>query len=513
MKSWKLWGAFIICILLAAAGVFAAYRWWLAEPAPAPTEGRLVTITRDRLVTTIPAAGCVASVVEHTLSCGIAGQVREVRVSEGDRVQAGDALLTLDDGDLALAVERAQAILDQSRAQLAQVQAGPSQAELQAAQAALQAAQAARRQVEKRSLVADLAAAQAAVSSAQARLRTLREGPTEGEVAMARLALDQARNSLYGAQASRDAVVGSASASGAQKEQAEAQVLNAEVAVRMAELALQQLVEPTDPADIAAAEAQLADAQAALAQLQAQDPEGEAAQVAAQLASAQATLERLQDTPTKEAVAMAEAQVRQAQTALEQARRQQARATLTAPRAGTILSIQAHAGQWVGATTPAIVLAEDAPARIEALVHQEHIAQIQIGQAATVRLEALPDDILEGTVTTVEPQATLLNGVVGYGVTIDVGAIEPPIRPGMVAEVAITTEQADDAILAPRGALRFRDGQWRVHTRQGRRLVEVPVTVGRAAGRYMEIVSGLDEGQEVLIHTVPLAAAQMGGAQ
>lgn len=116
-----------------------------------------------------------------------------------------------------MTLKQAQAALNVSEVSLARAKKGPSEEEI--------------------------AAAEAAIAAARASLADLVRGPDQLDKDLAELQLDQARNTLYGAQGSRDALGGNPMAGGGQRDTAEAQVLNAEVGVRMAEINLAKLDE------------------------------------------------------------------------------------------------------------------------------------------------------------------------------------------------------------------------------------------------------------------------------
>ncbi|HID86843.1 MAG TPA: biotin/lipoyl-binding protein, partial [Anaerolineae bacterium] len=205
----------------------------------------------------VTAKGVIVPEVWAQLSFKTSGTLQKVAVREGETVKARQLLAQLEVMDLEMAVRQAEENLALNQALLAQAKAAPRPEEIAAAEAALAAAKAGLKQ------------AQGALDSAQANLDKLLEGPTEAQLAaaeaalkaaedtyqrllarpdpeeieQARLSLDQARNSLWAAQAERDSICGAASkgvASQAQCDSAKAQVLNAEVSVRLAEIAYQQ---------------------------------------------------------------------------------------------------------------------------------------------------------------------------------------------------------------------------------------------------------------------------------
>jgi len=283
-----------------------------------------------------------------TLSSPLNGTITWV-AEPGSVIQQGDVLYRVDDqpvvalyGDLPAyrrlgllapspQVLAAQANLAAAKANLEALTSPPSEQQLQAARANLDSAKQALQELlalpdpdAAQIAKVNLTAAEMNHQAAQAQLNVLLEGPDPDAVEQASLNLDQAQNSLWNIQLQRDAINGNPGTPGYVKKQMEAQVANAEIAVRQAEIAYQQAQEGATDEAIAAARASVAavGAQLASAQLQYnQAQEGASpAQIAsaqAQVAQAQAVLDALLAGPGPDQVAAAEAQVAQAQAALD----------------------------------------------------------------------------------------------------------------------------------------------------------------------------------------------------
>lgn len=507
MKNWRFWLAYGILALVAALGIAAAYLWWLADPAEAPQRAELARVERATLTTRLMAIGEVAAPDEMPLTFAVAGRIREVAVAEAASVRAGDVIARLETADLELAVQQAEQGLAAANARLALAQRGPTQADLAAAQAAGDAAQARLEQAQASSVQADIQAAEARLTSARATLALLQSGPTATDLERAQLKVVQARNSLWSAQATRDATQGSKSASDAQKDAAEAAVKNAEVAVQLAELELKQLSEPPDAAAVRAAQANVASATAALQNLQANDTTAELAEATASVARARAELERLQALPHADEIAIAQVGVEQARLALAQAQRGLEQATLRAPAEGVILKLSASVGLLVSPAAPIAMLAEPAQPEVIAQVHELHIGQIAVGQPVHITLDAYPGQTFVGTVAEVAPTASMAGASVSYAVKIALSpeaAAPAIIRPGMLARLEVTLATAPDALWVPRGALHVRGGEWFVRVQRGGRATEQAVSLGLRDGRRVQVLDGLQEGEQVLLNTLPV---------
>lgn len=377
----------LAALLIVAAAVYVASQRLLvqpiAEPAPVSLSGASAAEGEMRC------RGRVVPVRWLSLTFGTSGRVARIAVQEGSTVKKGDLLAELEGEESELELKAAEQRLAAARARLAEAQAKP--------------------------LPEELRAAEARVASARARLDALRAGPTAAELEEASLRLQQARNRLWGAQLARDAIGGSG-ASGAAYEQARASVAQAEIEVRLSELALEELKAGPSPAEIAAAEAALA--------------------------QEQATLARLKAGPSPEELASLQAAVAEAEIALEQLREARARAAearrLYAPFDGTITSIAIREGQAVNPSQEAMVLADLSELQVETIDFSElYVSRVRAEMPVEVVFPGSGVPILQGRLSYVSPQATVSpGGEATYRAVITLERQEPALRWGMSAQIS-----------------------------------------------------------------------------
>ncbi|MBN1304518.1 MAG: efflux RND transporter periplasmic adaptor subunit [Anaerolineales bacterium] len=134
---------------------------------------------------------------------------------------------------------------------------------------------------------------------------------------------------------------------------------------------------------------------------------------------------------------LAEARVAEAQAVLASAQASLAQATMQAPFDGTIVSIEVQPGEMVQPGQVVILLANLENLQIETTDLSElNIAQVRVGQDATVYIEAL-DQEFPGSVTQIAPRATEKSGDLVFMVTITLDKTLPDLRWGMSTEVNI----------------------------------------------------------------------------
>jgi multidrug resistance efflux pump len=156
----------------------------------------------------------------------------------------------------------------------------------------------------------------------------------------------------------------------------------------------------------------------------------------AQAAVAQADVAILQ---AQAGLSQAEAAVLQAQTAVDAAQATLDRALLTAPFAGTVAAIAVEAGEVLAPGVPVVTLADFSAWQVETTDLSElDVVHVAVGDTVRVRIDALPDQTLSGTVTEISAVSRLNRGDVTYTVTIELnGADRLPLRWGMTVFVDI----------------------------------------------------------------------------
>lgn len=275
----------------------------------------------------------------------------------------------------------------------------------------------------------------------------------------------------------------------------------AEARVATAQANLDALLNP-NPDRVAAARAALAQAEADLARLLGEQRQGALAAQQANLAAAEANLARLTADPRATDLARAQARVAQAKAQLDLAQIRLDDTILRAPFTGAVARINVAPGEQVG-QSPVLTLIDISRFNVTVTVDEVDVARVAPGQEVEVLIEALGPPPLIGRVQRISPQATNERNVTAYEVELEVTPGERPVRSGMTASATIITAKRENALSVPVQAIREENGVTVVDvivTNDGRTtLVAQPVEVGIRAGDRIEIVSGLQEGQQVLL--------------
>lgn len=492
-------------VAVLVAGGFLAYRAYASSQASAEDELQTATVSLGSLSSTLSSSGNAYAGQNATISWETSGKVNEVALQQGDLVEEGQELASLDSASLSSEVINARQDLLDAQQALEDL----LNSKLQQAQA-LQA-----------------------VENAQEALSNLRLAAA-GDTSQAHLALATAQEAYDDAVQARNAMNYPHTTDELVIQQAETQYLLAKEAYKEAQKefakyekkpltnpdrirALGNLVAAEQRMDEALAtynwyllgytEEEIAQADAevsvALANLEAaqaswdslKDGISDAAVAVAEanLEDAQRDWERLKDGPDEATIAAAQAAVDSAQEVLD-------RAELAAPFAGTITEVNVSTGDLVSAGDMAFRIDDLSNLYVDLQVSEIDLSSLAIGQPATLEFDAIADKVYEGEVIEIGMIGSNSQGVVNYPVTVRVTNPDESIRPGMTASVTIITDQVDDVLLVPNKAIRTSNGQQTVTVMFEGQQISVPVSVGLTSDNMSEVTSSqLLEGDVVVV--------------
>jgi RND family efflux transporter MFP subunit len=203
-------------------------------------------------------------------------------------------------------------------------------------------------------------------------------------------------------------------------------------------------------------------------------------------------------SPPDETVQIARADLELARLALEEARRQLAGATLTAPFDGVVLEVKASLGDSVTASEGLIVLTDSSAVEIEATVIEEDYPLVQAGQPVELYFDVRPDAAITGSVSRIVPQRAEGDRPL-YPVYIEPDDLPGGVLTGMTVDASIVIDGREKVLRLPQSAIRVRsDGTAQVEVWLGDHSETRTVKAGLIGDRYVEILEGLREGEQVV---------------
>lgn len=479
----------IITVVVSVLLLFLIIGAILATRRDVPEVTTVKVIRRSKLVSTVTASGEVRPIQFINLTSEVQGRIQEIYVKEGDYVKKGQPLVKLDPTQLEYSTD----------AQLASLQA--AQAEAQAARSQVLAAQNQLSQAQQA-----LTAAQASVDAAIQQVATARQQvvAAQTEVDRAQIEVNAAKRELKRAEELLESNVISRS----EYDQAKDRLATAETVLRNAEARLK-----TQQLTVSEAEARVKELRARLSQQEVAVKDTKRAVETATL-SAESSAKRAEQ-----------------QAALFQGQKNQRDKTLQlAPISGIVADIPSKVGTFAVAglsTTPLLTIADMSTINVEVKVSETEIDKVEVGQKASVRVDAFPEIEIIGEVTQKTPLAIGKSQTTsGLSATINVQEskefrvvirlkeipdnVKDGLRPGMNATATITTKTVENVIAVPIQAivekqmetptpqLKNAENPKGVYIVENARARFVEVVTGISSETEIEVVSGVSEGQEVI---------------
>ena len=207
--------------------------------------------------------------------------------------------------------------------------------------------------------------------------------------------------------------------------------------------------------------------------------------------------------PTAAAIAVAQAQVAQATAASKIIEVQLSNLQIVAPIDGTITQVNVSLGEQSTSANPAIQLQSNAKYEINADIAETDIDKIKIGNKANIDFDAFSKDKkYNGTVVKIDPSATIIQGVVYYKTKVILESQDEKVKPGMTANIEIITAEKENVLAVPNQAIKKENNQNVVEliadTKTNKTYTK-PVETGLRGNTMTEIISGLKDGEQVII--------------
>ncbi len=206
----------------------------------------------------------------------------------------------------------------------------------------------------------------------------------------------------------------------------------------------------------------------------------------------------------------ARAQVLQNQASLKQLEEQLSYTTIVAPMDGVILSRDVEMGDAVSSilvlgSTATLVMTEGDTTQVyvQGKVDEADIAHVYMNQPARIKVESFRDRVFNGKVTKIAPLGVEKDNVTTFEVRVSIDNPGGELKANMTANAEILLDEHKGVLMVPENAVTY-DGQKNASVevpdkgqKEGKR--KVAVKVGLSNGSSTEILSGLKEGDQVVL--------------
>lgn len=524
-----------LALLLVTLVVVGARGGSAQDEAPS----RLFEVRRGDVRVTVRDTGTLEPLVKVEVKSKVAGRLVRFFVEEGEPVSRGQLLAQIDATEVRAQVRQINAQIDAAQARLRQAK---TQLALERQTAPL--------------VVAD---AEEELRSSQARLAQVRR-QAAAQPSLSRATIDQAKANCDAARealaALKDTHRQAKADARSALDQANAQAENAARHLKRMEALLSQGFVSQNQLDTARRDfdqaraqqeaaqerwrsldeqhaAQLREAQARVAQMEAAlaTANADAVQVALrqdELRAAQAAVERAKVACERAEAARAQVQAREAEVAAAEAGVKQLKdqlaeievrledTSLRAPMAGVVTKRYLQEGELVTSAiasfssgTPVMQIADLSRMRAVCQINEVDVGKVNVGQKATIVLDAAREQTYPGRVVSVAaaaggrlPEGTGASaspgGIVKFEVRVAVERVDERLKPGMSAAVDIVVAERRGVLVLPLEAVEENGKEAFVTVLRGEKQEKVAVKTGLRNEQVVEILSGVKEGERVL---------------
>jgi HlyD family secretion protein len=150
---------------------------------------------------------------------------------------------------------------------------------------------------------------------------------------------------------------------------------------------------------------------------------------------------------------------------------------------------------------------------VAALLHQTIVEHVRPGMRARVRVEGFPEHSMEGYVASIAqlPTQNTMNRVAYFLGSVKLESFPKGLKPGMSAEVDITTGLKPQVLVIPSECWRVDHGKQVCYVAHHDWVERREIQIGQASRNMLEVVKGLTEGEEVVLHPGEDASALVLG--
>lgn len=177
---------------------------------------------------------------------------------------------------------------------------------------------------------------------------------------------------------------------------------------------------------------------------------------------------------------------------LEEMSRKMQDAQVTMPHDGTLTYINNNIGQQIGMGEHIATIADLSHFSVNGEIADSYADRVVVGNRATVKIGKTT---IDGTINTVSPMSK--SGVMAFTVKLDDDQ-NSSLRPGVRTDVYIKGNILDDVVRIPNGSYYTGPAVYDMFVVEGDELVKRKVTLGGSNWEYVEVVSGLKPGEEVV---------------
>jgi len=181
---------------------------------------------------------------------------------------------------------------------------------------------------------------------------------------------------------------------------------------------------------------------------------------------------------------------------LEQAKKELSDATIVSPLGGIITEKRVEDGTYVNVGSPIVSIVDISKLKVKLNVSETNIYQLNVGDTTEITASVYPGITFNGNISFISPKGDDSHN---YQVEIVIAnSADHPLKAGTFVKVKIKLPSKGKSLYIPRETLQGSISEAKVYLVKGDKAVLQPVTIGNSNNDFLEVTTGLKEGDEVV---------------
>ena len=173
-------------------------------------------------------------------------------------------------------------------------------------------------------------------------------------------------------------------------------------------------------------------------------------------------------------------------------------ANILSPLSGVVIRRHVQAGAFSKAGIAIFTVADTSTLLAKAVVGEAQITELALGKSVNVKVDALKGQEFKGTITRLSPAASVPTRT--FTAEVSIPNPDGQIKVGMFANAEVVGQERKNVLAVPESALVMREDQKTVFVvTEENRVVQKVLKLGDAAGGWVEVLSGLKEGEIIVV--------------
>ncbi|PAB60759.1 efflux RND transporter periplasmic adaptor subunit [Anaeromicrobium sediminis] len=194
---------------------------------------------------------------------------------------------------------------------------------------------------------------------------------------------------------------------------------------------------------------------------------------------------------------LAKAKLLQSQATLTKVQNSYSDSNITAPISGFITAVNVSKGESISPSVPVVSISNIDPVKVETSVSGYLVNKLHKGDLVDVFIKSVDTKPFKGTINAISPAPSKDN--LTYPIQITIENKDSLVKPGMFAEIVVSSDKKENILTIPSQAVVIKDGEPVVFVIKDSTAYMKNIEVGLDNGTLVEVLNGLSENEEVVI--------------